>query len=959
MSRSMATAYASYRNFLPPDGPSPRIPGNPDSDYSSAAEALQQCSLYSPGDSSAQQHAAAPSSENANLASDYKPALPPKPFQGPPVYREPPTPPVHDEPLQHPDICINSATPSHQRPNESMAYSHPPNLNERPDRLGSRTHAWVQEHKTSGKLVGEKLSSLQRKLRSFLSQSSSKELTELEKTSSIEEPKVETRENWNFQSAPESTRRSRGFSSSGYNMNTSSTNDQLSYISPSSFGSSSVALSIPQSTNHGHHYKPFQPERHPFAAPTNVSEQEDATDPDQMRDTCNKLFAREQRISWTNYLNPRNSYSNNIKSSYDYDKLVPKEVIGRPSQEKKPEMSANCEALYGGVTPFPSFAKTHETSSKQMDHQSSRTADGSYYAKRVQNFSEEVNAVPASCETKVPSEETEPTSADALPTSTTDCGDVTDVYKSSSESGRGTMHSSMHGSKSVVSPHSSGVSAASNLDTSIDSDHSASGAIWGQQNRSCQDKRYSEEYQVNKVKHIYETPNTSSACRQSAEKEEPDDASSESLSVTPPLPPLSPAPSPPVSEENSPKLSSKAKYKLSLSASALNGCYGKSSDHQQKMCDLPSKSASGKKSGVRRTTSISQTTCRHRSGKSSQYTKASASSHRLGIAHSNCVSRKCNSSPPSRHHSRTQLAYPCYLDNVDPELTSTTTGLDMESLLDDDDYSSDLSATASTMEPNEVAMIRKQLEGLETMYSEILRLLGVKNSCKTSAFASSLDVSRHSRRKLNGSLSSLTGRSSTSRGNHSFVDKRGFSEKRRTKECRTSSASKRLQRLESHVVTLARSVAHLSSEMRTQHVLVQELENMRQDVTWVQERLRLMQLAQGCHPSNAPGKGHQLAMHRDWDNFHKEVLELLNPSRAKKLTKFFGDEPPLIRQFLKRLGYEKYAGNFENEKIGIKELPYLTEDRLQKMGIPMGPRIRILQEAQTCCPQNQYKVYIV
>ncbi len=95
-----------------------------------------------------------------------------------------------------------------------------------------------------------------------------------------------------------------------------------------------------------------------------------------------------------------------------------------------------------------------------------------------------------------------------------------------------------------------------------------------------------------------------------------------------------------------------------------------------------------------------------------------------------------------------------------------------------------------------------------------------------------------------------------------------------------SSASKRLQRLESHVVTLARSVAHLSSEMRTQHVLVQELENMRQDVSWVQERMRLMQLAQGCHSGN-----HQLAMPRDWDNFHREVLELLNPCRAKKLTK--------------------------------------------------------------------------
>lgn len=29
-----------------------------------------------------------------------------------------------------------------------------------------------------------------------------------------------------------------------------------------------------------------------------------------------------------------------------------------------------------------------------------------------------------------------------------------------------------------------------------------------------------------------------------------------------------------------------------------------------------------------------------------------------------------------------------------------------------------------------------------------------------------------------------------------------------------------------------------------------------------------------------------------------------NPDRVKKLTKFFGDEPPLLRLFLKKLGYE-------------------------------------------------------
>ena len=45
--------------------------------------------------------------------------------------------------------------------------------------------------------------------------------------------------------------------------------------------------------------------------------------------------------------------------------------------------------------------------------------------------------------------------------------------------------------------------------------------------------------------------------------------------------------------------------------------------------------------------------------------------------------------------------------------------------------------------------------------------------------------------------------------------------------------TKRFQRLESHVVTLARSVAHLSSEMRTQHVIVQEIEQIRQELQQV------------------------------------------------------------------------------------------------------------------------------
>lgn len=36
------------------------------------------------------------------------------------------------------------------------------------------------------------------------------------------------------------------------------------------------------------------------------------------------------------------------------------------------------------------------------------------------------------------------------------------------------------------------------------------------------------------------------------------------------------------------------------------------------------------------------------------------------------------------------------------------------------------------------------------------------------------------------------------------------------------------------------------------------------------------------------------------------VPALTDPSRVKKLTSFFGDEPPLLRIFLKKLGYEVY-----------------------------------------------------
>lgn len=89
-------------------------------------------------------------------------------------------------------------------------------------------------------------------------------------------------------------------------------------------------------------------------------------------------------------------------------------------------------------------------------------------------------------------------------------------------------------------------------------------------------------------------------------------------------------------------------------------------------------------------------------------------------------------------------------------------------------------------------------------------------------------------------------------------------------------------------MTLARSVAHLSSEMRSQHLVTQELEQLRQDLNFRMQQTQV----------NYPNKS------TDNLNDTADGPNLTNPKRVKKLTKFFGEDPPLMRLFLKKLGYE-------------------------------------------------------
>uniref|UniRef100_A0A182LYG0 SAM domain-containing protein n=1 Tax=Anopheles culicifacies TaxID=139723 RepID=A0A182LYG0_9DIPT len=259
------------------------------------------------------------------------------------------------------------------------------------------------------------------------------------------------------------------------------------------------------------------------------------------------------------------------------------------------------------------------------------------------------------------------------------------------------------------------------------------------------------------------------------------------------------------------------------------------------------------------------------------------------------------------------------LDTDVASVTNTTRSLDLESLLGGP-WDGAQSVSESETDGGGLQQIRNQLEGLETMYSEVLKMLGNRMATNESTL-------RANRRRRHGSMSSLP---SSSISGRPIRDRRRLDERRKVRDIK--GINKRFQRLESHVVTLARSVAHLSSEMRSQHLVSQELEELRNDLALLR--------SQSMHnlPLNSSGNAANASA--------REPINLTNPKRVKKLTKFFGEDPPLMKLFLKKLGYEKYAPIFENERVGMIELPYLGEERLQKMGIPLGPRLRILQEAQ-------------
>merc|ERR1712037_392247 len=166
------------------------------------------------------------------------------------------------------------------------------------------------------------------------------------------------------------------------------------------------------------------------------------------------------------------------------------------------------------------------------------------------------------------------------------------------------------------------------------------------------------------------------------------------------------------------------------------------------------------------------------------------------------------------------------------EVASTTTGMGLESVMAlQTDLTSD-EELSTTIDLSDAQAIRKQLDGLENMYTEVLKLLGLRKFGRPGPERSGDVKGGIARRKMYGSMSSLPSVSSIGSRHLYGKDKRKDERKNRGTG-KDKNYNKRFQRLESHVVTLARSVAHLSSEMRTQHVIVQEIEQIRSELQQV------------------------------------------------------------------------------------------------------------------------------
>ncbi|CAF0914556.1 unnamed protein product [Brachionus calyciflorus] len=278
---------------------------------------------------------------------------------------------------------------------------------------------------------------------------------------------------------------------------------------------------------------------------------------------------------------------------------------------------------------------------------------------------------------------------------------------------------------------------------------------------------------------------------------------------------------------------------------------------------------------------------------------------------------------------------------------------------------------STSLSSTDIKQIKKQLEELEKMYFELLRIIDPE---KQSSYS-------------DDRISSSTSLSSFS---SSYTDLKTPNSNKNTNRKERNDLNQmkhRFSRMESHMTSLAKTVAQISLELKSVKTIeeviynltreIQELKKLNMHKITRENENSLFDKLNDLQRSTSEPNIINSIINSELNNLKHNESKLnyskyakstycltdnkkldtndkyrslapsySNPKKLKKLTKFFGQEPPMLRLFLQKLNYEMYAPNFEHEHITITELPYLSEERLKSLGIPLGPRLRIMKEAQ-------------
>jgi len=212
--------------------------------------------------------------------------------------------------------------------------------------------------------------------------------------------------------------------------------------------------------------------------------------------------------------------------------------------------------------------------------------------------------------------------------------------------------------------------------------------------------------------------------------------------------------------------------------------------------------------------------------------------------------------------------------------------------------------TEATMNYTAPTVVKKQLKGIESMYSEILTLLNSRMDSVKTEIRPSLK-----RNKFGGSESSLNTEIS-----------RCYTKPLKPSYLRKSSVddfnNRKMKRLENHVITLSKSVALLTNEIRSNQNLNLEIQYLRKEVESLKNRVQFNLMISDDLNNNKMQQQQQLnatgTLPKKSSTSAQQRNATLNGGKTlmSGLKRLFGDEQPQVRQFLKKFGYEVSSSHF-------------------------------------------------